>query len=196
MKKAGLNCNEPLKLDQQKEVQFSIMKYSKEFKLECIRKRKAGELIELPPGIKRGPRDRDHFLDQIIRWEKIYDVLGEAGLDHNRTILDANKKLELIGRVEAGESYRSVAASAGIKSTNLLTWHKAYIESGIEGLQSRKKGRKPSMSEKTDTTKKDDSEKTREELLEELQYLRAENEYLKKLDALVQKRKAREQKKK
>ena len=44
--------------------------------------------------------------------------------------------------------------------------------------------------------KKEDSDKTREELLEELEYLRAENEYLKKLDALVQERKAQERKKK
>ena len=49
---------------------------------------------------------------------------------------------------------------------------------------------------KADSVKKKDSDKTREELLEELQYVRAENEYLKKLSALVQERKARQQKKK
>ena len=49
---------------------------------------------------------------------------------------------------------------------------------------------------KKKSIKKDDSEKSREELLEELEYLRAENEYLKKLDALVQERKAQERKKK
>ena len=47
-----------------------------------------------------------------------------------------------------------------------------------------------------DSAKKNDSEKTKKELLEELEYVRAENEYLKKLSALVQERKAREQKKK
>ena len=41
---------------------------------------------------------------------------------------------------------------------------------------------------------KEDSDKTKEELLEELEYVRAENEYLKKLSALVQERKARKQK--
>ena len=43
---------------------------------------------------------------------------------------------------------------------------------------------------------KADEDKTREELLEELKLARIENEYLKKLSALVQKRKAQEQKKK
>ncbi len=49
---------------------------------------------------------------------------------------------------------------------------------------------------KHESVKKQDSDKTKEELLEELEYVRAENEYLKKLSALVQERKAREQKKK
>lgn len=168
------------------------MKYTKEFKLECIRKRKAGEYIETPPGSK----ERDNFIRQIRNWEKIYDSLGEEGLEHGRPTLDVNQRLCLIYRVEAGETYTSVALSAGIGNDLLAKWHKIYIESGIDGLQSLKKGKPPSMNKKTRTIKKEDSEKTREELLEELEYLRAENEYLKKLDALVQKRKAREQKKK
>ena len=49
---------------------------------------------------------------------------------------------------------------------------------------------------KKESVNKKDSDKTRQELLEELKYVRAENEYLKKLNALVQERKAREQKKK
>ena len=52
------------------------------------------------------------------------------------------------------------------------------------------------MKKKPDSVKKEDSEKTAKELLEELEYLRAENEYLKKLNALVQERETRQQKKK
>ena len=168
------------------------MKYSKEFKLECIRKRKSGTYIETPPGFKK----RKIFTDQVRKWERIYDSLGEKGLEHGRPTLDVDQQLELICRVEAGESYNSAAWSAGIGPSLLIKWHKIYMESGIDGLQSLKKGRKPSMNKKPETSKKKDSEKTKEELLEELEYLRAEYEYLKKLDALVQKRKAREQKKK
>ena len=168
------------------------MKYTKEFKLECIRKRKAGEYIETPPGFK----ERDNFTGQIRRWERTYDSLGETGLEHGRPTLDVYQRIELIRRVENGESYKSVAWSAGIGNDLLAKWHRIYMESGIDGLKSLKRGRKPVMTKNPKTIKKDDSEKTREELLEELEYLRAENEYLKKLDALVQKRKAREQKKK
>ena len=168
------------------------MKYTKEFKLECVQKLKAGDHIEIPSGFKK----RKNFIEQVRKWEIMFDSLGEAGLEHGRPTLDIDQRLELIYRVEAGESYNSAARSAGIGADLLSKWHRIYMESGIDGLQSMKKGRKPSMNKKPKTIKKEDSEKTREELLEELEYLKAENEYLKKLDALVQKREAREQKKK
>ena len=166
------------------------MKYSKEFKLECIKKRMQGIQIETPSGFTC----RDNFMRQIRRWSKIYDSLGEAGLEHGRVTLDVYQRLEMIKRVEAGESYGSAACSAGIQNELLMKWHKIYMESGIDGLKSLKKGR-PSMNKKKPVDK-EDSKKTNEELLKELEYVRAENEYLKKLTALVQKRKAREQKKK
>jgi len=53
------------------------------------------------------------------------------------------------------------------------------------GLEDKKKGRRPKAP-------KSQSPKTKEELLEENQYLRAENEYLKKLNALVAEREKRE----
>ena len=89
----------------------------------------------------------------------------------------------------------SAARSAGIGHDLLIKWHRIYLESGIDGLKSIKRGR-PSMKKKPDSVKKEDSEKTAKELLKELEYLRAENEYLKKLNALVQERETRQQKKK
>ena len=165
------------------------MKYTKEFKLECIRKYKNGEYIEDPPGVKH-----DHFREQIRKWSKIYDSLGEDGLEHGKPTLNIDQRLELIRRVEAGESYRSVACSAGIDGSLLIKWHNIYLEKGIDGLKSLKRGRTPMNKKKP--IEKADSKKTKDELLEELEYLKAENEYLKKLDALVQKRKAQAQKKK
>ena len=168
------------------------MKYSKKFKLECVRRYKEGIPIEDPPGIRH-----KHFHDQVIKWSRIYDSLGEAGLEHGKPTLDVYQRMELIERVQNGESYSSVAFSAGIGQGLLIRWHRIYTESGIDGLKSLKRGRKSSMRNKRpDPAKKKDSDKTKEELLEELEYVRAENEYLKKLSALVQERKARQQKKK
>jgi transposase len=65
-------------------------------------------------------------------------------------------------------------------------WEKRYKEKGIMGLENKRKDKKP----KIPTPK---SLKTREELLERIQYLEAENEYLKKLNTLVAEREEREQ---
>ena len=164
------------------------MKYTKEFKLNCIRKYKNGEFIENPPGVKR-----KLFKKQILIWVHIYDNLGEVGLDHNKPKLSAETIVELIERVESGESYSQVALSVGRQDDLLIKWHKIYLQDGIDGLKSLKRGRKPM------TVKKPKNDKTKsefEKLKEENEYLRAENEYLKKLNALVQKRKDQEPKKK
>ena len=74
----------------------------------------------------------------------------------------------------------------GIKDSTIWNWEKRYLENGIEGLESNKKGRKP-------RTQKPKPPKTRlEELEEENLNLRIENEYLKKLNALVAEREKRE----
>ena len=168
------------------------MKYTKEFKLECVLKYRNGECIPDPPGVRHAV-----FRDQVIRWNKIYDSLGEAGLEHGRPTLDIMQRVELIRRVENGESYDAVACSAGIKNDLLIKWHRIYLEKGMDGLKSLKRGR-PSMPRKKIeiNINKADEDKTKEELLEELKLARIENEYLKKLSALVQERKAREQKRK
>ena len=169
------------------------MKYTKEFKLECIRKRKEGIHIETPLGFK----DRDNFMHQVRKWEKMYASLGEAGLDHGKPTLSIEQRIELFQRVESGESYKSVAYGAGIGNDLLIKWHRIYLEKGIDGLKSLKRGRNPMPKKKAEIDiNKADEDKTKEELLEELKLARIENEYLKKLSALVQKRKAQEQKKK
>lgn len=168
------------------------MKYTKEFKLECVLRYRDGEYIHDPPGVKH-----KSFHNQVIKWNKIYDSLGEAGPEHGRSTLDIEQRVELIRRVENGESYNAVACNAGIQDALLAKWHYTYLKNGVDGLKSLKRGR-PSMPKKKAeiNINKADEDKTREELLEELKLSRIENEYLKKLSALVQKRKAQEQKKK
>lgn len=69
-------------------------------------------------------------------------------------------------------------------------WERLFREHGVEGLSFDGRGRKPkSLGPKNDVNKDKD-------LLDEVQYLRMENLFLKKLDALVQEREERESKKK
>ena len=81
-------------------------------------------------------------------------------------------------------SQSEVALKFNISSPALIShWHKAYRQQGMSGLVSKHKGR-TAMSKPFITDKPDD-EKTLAELKRELEYLRAENAYLKKLDALL-----------
>ncbi len=50
------------------------MKYTLEFKLECVEKYKKGIRIDLPPGVKH----RATFSHYLMDWVKAYEDLGEA----------------------------------------------------------------------------------------------------------------------
>lgn len=171
------------------------MKYSWEFKLECVNKYKNGEYI-IHPGT---PNQRESFMRHVRIWTKIYDVLGVDGLKHSPTNKDwtPEKRFELVAKVLAGNSIQSVANNAYINSGLLCKWVRRYNEKGMNGLQC-KKGRPVKqfiMKKKTKKTKLSISEQEELKLLRERnEYLEMENEYLKKLDALVSKREAAEAK--
>ena len=83
-------------------------------------------------------------------------------------------------------SFKETGVRLGIRDGTILHWERRYLEKGIEGLENKKKGRKPRV-------QKPKPPKTRlEELEEENLNLRIENEYLKKLNALVAEREKRE----
>ncbi|MCH5304438.1 MAG: helix-turn-helix domain-containing protein [Ruminococcus sp.] len=77
----------------------------------------------------------------------------------------------------------------------LQRWERIYLEEGAEGLMKERRGRASSAggTKKGRPPKLD--KKVEEDLIAENQRLRMEIEYLKKLDALVQKREQEEAKK-
>ena len=170
------------------------MKYSWEYKLECVSKYKNGEYIETP--WKNKPQ-RDEFLRYVRAWAKNYEDLGVDGLKHplNNKDWTPEQRFELVSKVLAGNSVRSVAKDAHIGSGQLYQWVRRYNEKGMDGLQC-KKGRPTKrivMKKKTKKSKLSVSEQEELKLLRERnEYLEMENEYLKKLDALVSKREAAE----
>ena len=56
------------------------MKYSWEFKLECVDKYKNGEYIATPGKTRN---QRKTILRQVNKWAKNYDDLGINGLKHS-----------------------------------------------------------------------------------------------------------------
>lgn len=164
------------------------MKYTKEYKLECVIKHKNGEYLATPKGCKRVT-----FMQKVGMWTKRYEALGESGLEHKSTKRTWQEKLILIERIIDGESISQIAYSNGIEKSLLSKWYKIYRDFGIDGLKLDRRGGSKKMENKP---KKSNEPKTMEELEKENEYLRAENEVLKKLRALVQKRMGQQQKRK
>ena len=77
---------------------------------------------------------------------------------------------------------------------HVLKWERIYYEEGPQGLYIERRGRSKNLSSKP--KKKNLNKEIEEDLIAENQRLRMENEYLKKLNALVQERIKRENKKK
>lgn len=132
----------------------------------------------------------------VHRYYQQYKAHGPDILKHKITHWTIAQKEYAIKRVLNGESINSVGTELGINPcTTLASWVKKYRENGYTIVE-RNRG-KPHM-KKSSTNKKENL--TQEEYLKQLEQenleLRIENEYLKKLDALVQSRKAQQQKKK
>ena len=168
------------------------MKYTLEFKLECIDKYKKGIHIEVPPNCKSS---HHNFMPRVRNWVKTYDKFGIDGLKHkvfNRE-WTIEERFKIVAQVLTGGKHLiQVALENGINEGQLYQWVKRYREKGIDGLELRK-GRKPKVSNmpKKKIIELAQSEKEELELLRARnEYLEAENAYLKKLDALVSKREA------
>ena len=74
-------------------------------------------------------------------------------------------------------------------------WERIFLEEGAEGLMKERRGRGNPLSDKKRGRPPKLDKKVEEDLIAENQRLRMEIEYLKKLDALVQKRIQEEEKK-
>lgn len=92
-------------------------------------------------------------------------------------------------------SYSQAAADLGIPGNcTLYFWEKIFLKEGAAGLQDKGKGRPPKVTQSKKPTKPKEP-MTREQQLEaENAQLRMENDYLKKLNALVAEREKSEKK--
>ena len=160
-----------------------FMRYSYEFKLECIELYRQGVWPETPEGVTA-----KRFKNQIREWDRIAIAQGEETLKHkpNNKIWTPEEKLELVSKVLAGNSRSAVALESGISPGQLYSWVRKYKEFGYNGLVDKKKGRKSSklgMSKKS-IEPKPLTESEREELIR----LRAENEAIKAEIEVVKKK--------
>ena len=168
-----------------------FMRYSYEYKKECIELYRQGEWAATPKGVKE-----HNFRNTIRKWVRLEEMHGPEILKHNNhnKVWTPEEKLELVSQVLAGESNESVAISAGISEGMLYNWVQKYKTEGYNGLVTKKKGRpskENNMKKKINPTPLTESE--REELIRlraENEYIKAENEVIKKEIALREERQA------
>jgi transposase len=160
------------------------MKYSYEKKLESV-------LLVLESGCSARKVARLIGSEQkhIRRWVALYQAHGEEGLRIKRGSYSGDFKLSVITCMyENHLSLFETAVKFGIPNDSVvLSWDRIYRLEGLSGLYQDNRGRmkKPKKPKPSVITGQADIQK-------ELEYLRAENAYLKKLQALVEDRIARE----
>ncbi|QYR65129.1 IS3 family transposase [Fusobacterium animalis] len=169
-----------------------MSKLTREEKIEIFERRKMGETIS---SLAKAFNIRESNIKYLIALIKKYgyNILRE---DKNR-VYSKDFKLQAINRILINhESINSVAIDIGLASNGILhNWLSKFKENGYNVVE-KKKGRKPKSTTKPKKNDKELSEKEKIKKLEdEIIYLKAENEYLKKLRALVQERELKEKKK-
>ena len=134
----------------------------------------------------------------LTRWLRAFRRQGKAGLeDRPARAYTAKFRLCVVRYViENRCSYAEASARFAIPNESLiLDWMRRYRKGGDKALHSARPG--PAMSQKKYIPgAKPFSEMTPKELQRELEYLRAENAWLKKLKALREENALREQQKK
>ncbi|AJY07150.1 transcriptional regulator [Burkholderia vietnamiensis] len=173
-----------------------MAKYDERFRLQVVREYLEGEASTRTLAARYGVGRT-----VIRRWVASYREHGVAGLRRKVGQYDARFKLSVLQRMQRdGLSYGQTAAVFDIRSVgHVSTWERLYHEGGFDALSPRRRGRPRKMATSLPpkpTEAGSPDERSREELLKENEYLRAEVAYLKKLDALLQAKKQAAQKKK
>ena len=168
-----------------------MSKYSNEFKLEVVE-------YYLNNNIGYSSTSK-HFRvnHEVLRgWIKKYQQHGPEGLLKQKvSSYTGDFKVSVVEYMH--NNHLSLAETAfrfRLANHKIVgRWERIYYEEGPQALYKERRGRTSKMNSKP-RKKKNINEN--EDLLEEVQRLRMENAYLKKLNALVQKRIKRENKKK
>ena len=167
-----------------------MAKYSEQFKLAVVQ----DYLSDTSEGYRAIGR-RHGLSSHVIlqRWVAAYQLHGGAGLRKKSSGYSAEYKLSVLQHMWDNRlSINQTAARFDIRSYAMVSmWERAYQEGGIEALKPRRRGRPRPMTA-SDTSKPDqapdDDKRSREDLLAEVNQLRMELAYVKKLQALVQAR--------
>jgi transposase len=161
-----------------------MAKYSNRQKIGAARDYCSGQL-----GLRQVAQRHGVNVASLRLWAAAYRLHGAKGVvAKERKFYNADFKLSVLQRMHSEKlSCRQAAALFNIRRHDMIgAWKRAYEAGGVVALYPgaqtavMSKESKPSSAEKLS-----DETRTREELINELNQLRMENAYLKKLKALA-----------
>ena len=127
--------------------------------------------------------------------------MSKKGQKYNRysaefkTAVILDMREHRLGYGETARKHKLVRQSETAALTMVKRWERIYLEEGADGLMKERRGKASSADGVRKGRPPKLDKKTEEDLIAENKRLRMEIEYLKKLDALVQKRLQEEGKK-
>lgn len=164
-----------------------MAKYTDKQRLEAVKAYRKGT-----GGLRATAEAQGVHVDSLRKWVAGYSALGAAGvLKKKRSNYDLEFKLEVLRRVsDEGISCRQAAALFDIRRLDQVAeWRRLHAVHGAAALQP---GWKQELTKMSKTPRQrdgkeapGDSQRSREELLRDVQQLRMENAYLKKAQALA-----------
>jgi transposase len=161
------------------------IKYNYEFKLRCVE-----EVLKSHQSLRATAKENGIGLTSLKDWIRCYLKFGKEGLFPIKkyTYYSIDFKLKVVQAIERKAlSLGQACLTFNIPTSSIIRrWQRKYAEEGLAGLKPKPKGRPASMNFKRKQRKTAKPLTREEELLKELEYLRAENEILKKFNALVQ----------
>ena len=165
-----------------------MSKYSYEERLEAVLR-----VVEEGMSVRKSAKILGTAYEHVRRWVMRYEQFGSEGLSVKHGSYSGAFKVTVIEYMHENHlSLSQAAVKFGVPcDATVGKWERIYYEEGPQGLYQDNRGRKSNMSSDKPRKKKLDK-KTEEDLIAEVQRLRMENEYLKKLQALVQERIAQE----
>ena len=136
-----------------------------------------------------------HFWRCIFLWQKKGTIQQKYSAEFKIGVI-MDMREHHMGYRETVRKYWDVSKGQEANYKNAVQrWERIYLEEGAEGLMKERRGRACSASGTRKGRPPKLDKKVEEDLIAENQRLRMEIEYLKKLDALVQKRLQEEKKK-
>ena len=160
-----------------------MTKFTNHQKIEAVTRYQTGS-----ESIQEIAKSLGTYWSVVSNWIKQFEYHGLSAFEKSYTSYTTQFKMDVLKYMqENGVSSNEAAVIFKISSPGMIrNWRTQLEKGGLDALFSKKKGR-PSMKKETSKQPKQvPVEGTTEALHAEIERLRMENEYLKKLNALVQ----------